>query len=326
MLKKNILFLRGICDTSEVKVKKINRDGSLHYVMTGSANLHKYLNNEHFDISTIVFDARENQDVVLYRTDAIFNQISDADTHAITLEKVENTYRYFKESIPIFNKPENIRKTKRDIIYDILHNIEKLHVPKTVRIYPNAPSDIYESIEKENLKFPVIFRKAGDHGGISTFLIKNSDEHFHAFCLNGEAYYLTEFVDYKNADGLYVKHRLVVVDGELFLRHVMFGKEWMLHHKNQLEMIEEREAYSRKFNAEVKPFIQPIISDIHARLGLDCFGMDCHIDSEMNILVFEINANMNIFAMAETTVFKEHLDAIRKALISMLIDGRKSAT
>lgn len=139
--------------------------------------------------------------------------------------------------------------------------------------------------------------------------------------MNGEAYYLTEFVDYKNADGLYVKHRLVVVDGELFLRHVMFGKEWMLHHKNQLEMIEEREAYSRKFNAEVKPFIQPIISDIHARLGLDCFGMDCHIDSEMNILVFEINANMNIFAMAETTVFKEHLDAIRKALIDHTFIG-----
>ncbi len=88
------------------------------------------------------------------------------------------------------------------MIYQLLQGIIKLHIPKTVKIQPTSPSDIYSIIEKEDFKFPVIFRKAGDHGGVSTILIKNKDEQFYPFPLSGQDYYLTQFVDYAE-DGIY---------------------------------------------------------------------------------------------------------------------------
>lgn len=61
-------------------------------------------------------------------------------------------------------------KTTRDNIYRLFQGIDKLHVPKTVKIQPKSPADIYETITKEGFSFPVIFRQAGDHGGISTIV------------------------------------------------------------------------------------------------------------------------------------------------------------
>jgi len=40
---------------------------------------------------------------------------------------------------------------------------------------------------------------------------------------------------------------------------------------------------------KIKQRNQPVISKIHQRLRLDYFDIDCSIDEEMNILIFEIN-------------------------------------
>ena len=210
-------------------------------------------------------------------------------------------------------------RTTRDNIYQLLHDIDKLHVPKTVRIRPKSPSDIYEAIEKENFEFPIIFRKAGDHGGVSTLLVKDENEMFYAFPLDGQDYYLTQFVDYADKDGIYVKYRLVVIDGKVYLRHVMFAESWMVHARNELEETKtDAKVISKRFLKENTPSIQLIVTEIYHRLGLDYFGIDCYIDKEMNLLAFEINANMNIFIQTENSVFKKHIEMTHHALIKMM--------
>ena len=96
----------------------------------------------------------------------------------------------------------------------------------------------------------------------------------------------------------------------------------MVHDKTQLEEIKAKQATSKRFNKDIKPLIQPIITEIHRRLGLDYFGIDCHIDNEMNLLVFEINANMNVFTTMQTSVFKKHAEKTLQALIKMLMKGK----
>ena len=318
MSKKNILFINGIPDNHKVKVRKIKKDGGVSWGGSGSANLSNFLQNDQFDLSTVTFDTNRDQKLPRKMIHAVFNEISDPDSHKIALKKADDFYKAVSGNLPFFNAPSNVMKTTRDNIYQILQGINKLHVPKTVRIQPKSPSDIYNTIKKEDFKFPVIFRQAGDHGGVSTILIKDTMEEFYTFPLDGRDYYLTQFVDYIE-DDLYRKHRLVVMDGEVYLRHVKFSDQWIVHQKTLISNPEElQKAASEHFLIEMKSVIQPIVKEIYNRLKLDYFGIDCYIDKDMNILVFEINANMSIFLQAEGDIFKDHVEVIRQALIKMI--------
>jgi len=93
----------------------------------------------------------------------------------------------------------------------------------------------------------------------------------------------------------------------------------MVHHKSQIKNPEKlQKIVAQQFTSQIKPKIQSIISEIYRRLELDFFGIDCYIDTEMNILVFEINANMNIFQKAKVEIFEKHLELIRKSIIKMI--------
>jgi len=318
MRKKNIAFISGISDNNQITVLGFQRNGALSYVLNGTSNVGNFLHNDLFNRLFITLDTLDQQQIALDNIDVVFNQISDPDTHKISLLKVDSLYASYGKKIPFFNTPANVRKTSRDNIYKLLHGIKKLTVPKTVRIQPRSASDIYSAIKKEKLKFPVILRKAGDHGGISTILIENENEQFYAFPLDGQDYYLTQFVDYAD-NGTYAKYRLIVVKGKVYLRHVIFSDHWMVHGRTQLdESRVMKQEISKRFTKEIKPSIQPTISKIHHSLGLEYFGIDCHIDHNMNILVFEINANMNVFIETEGSVFKKHVEMARKALIKIL--------
>ena len=317
MTKKHILFIYGVPDNHKVKVTKIEKNGNINWRISGSANISHYLENNFFDRLDIVFDTRMDQMLPGQMIHGVFNQISDPDTHKITLQKAENFYQAVSSRVAFFNLASDVMRTARYTVYQLLQGIDKLHVPKTVKIEPKSPKDIYNTIKEEGFEFPVIFRQAGDHGGISTIRVEDETERFYAFPLDGREYYLTQFVEYAQ-DGVYSKYRLVVVDGEVFIRHVIFSKEWMVHAANQLDD-KESEAYKKdiaeRFTREIKPKIQPIITEIYNRLQLDYFGIDCTIDSDMNLLIFEINANMNIFAQSKKTLFSKHIEMIRSALI-----------
>ncbi len=321
MAKKNILFLNGIPDDNSIKINQIHKNGNIKWGGSGSANLSDFLKNDFFDRSTVMFDTRGGQELPRQMVHGIFNQISDADTHKVALQKADDFYKAVSKHVAFFNPPYLVMKTTRDNIYSMLQGIDRLDVPKTVKIQPRCPQDVHDTIKKESFEYPVIFRQAGDHGGISTIRVEDETEQFYPFALDGRDHYLTQFVDYKNDNGIYVKYRLVVVDGEVFIRHAIFSKEWMVHAGSQLDEKESqlyKQNIIKRFTKEIKPKIQPIISEIHNRLKLDYFGIDCNIDSNMKLLIFEINANMNVFTQSKKTLFAKHIEMIRSALIKML--------
>lgn len=326
--KKTILFIDGIPDDRKVKVRKIEKDGTLRWRGSGSANLVSFLQTDLFHRSNIVFDTNRDQELPKQMIHAVFNQISDPDTHKITLSKAEDFYKHIPKHIPFFNIPSHIMQTTRDNIYRLLQGIDKLYVPKTVKIQPRSPSDIYDAVKKEGFSFPVIFRQAGDHGGISTIRVEDETEQFYAFALDGRDYYLTQFVEYANEEGIYAKYRLVVVDGEVFLRHVIFSDSWIIHSESRTFM-ESNKQYQqaekdifKTFDKQLKPKIQPMIKEIYDRVKLDYFGIDCAIDEALNITLFEANANMNILlnnAKSKDNIWTKQIDMIIRAIIKMIL-------
>jgi glutathione synthase/RimK-type ligase-like ATP-grasp enzyme len=321
MMKKNILFINGVADNSKVKVTRIEKNGTIKWMTRGSANISNYLQNNMFDCMNIVFDTRKDQQLPRQMIHGIFNQISDPDTNKISLQKVEELHKAISAKVPFFNIPSRIKDTTRDKIYTLLQGIDNLTVPKTVKIEPKSPQEIYDAIQKEGFEFPVIFRQAGEHGGISTIRVDDEREQFYPFALDGRAYYLTQFVEYAEEDGLYKKYRLMVVDGKVYLRHVKVSAGWMVHHKSQIDNPEELQKIGAKFFSDNKETIQKVVTKIYDRLQLDYFGIDCSIDQTLNLLVFEINPSMGVFLQAKNDIFSKNVDVLRQAVIKM-IDSR----
>jgi len=319
MKKKNILFLKGINDDRRVIVFSVTNNNHYNIGIDGSSNIYEFLNSERFSKHELCFDTNQDQKLFLKDVDVVFNQIADSDSHTIALSKAAFLEKQINGKIPFFNKAENIRKTARDEVYRLLDGEEDLTVPKTIKIVPDTPDKVYEEIRKAGMVLPVILRKAGDHGGISTILIENDKEQFHAFPLDGRAYYLTQFIEQEKYQGLYRKIRLIVINGEVFLRHIMFSEEWMVHNKNQKEDLKEIAHFSKRFNKEVKPKITDVIIRIHKIIGLDYFGIDCDIDENGNITIYELNATMNVLYSRDSSIFKKHVERIRDALITMLV-------
>ena len=310
--------MNGVPDNRSVIGKNITKNGQVIWEINGSAHVSRYLENELFNRINILFDVSQNQELPRQMIHGVFNEISDPDTHKIALQKAEDFYKAVSVHVPFFNIPSHVMRTTRDNISRLLQGIDKLYVPKTVRIQPKTPSEIHAMIKKEGFRYPVIFRQAGDHGGISTIRVNDETEQFHAFALDGRDYYLTQFVEYAE-DGLYKKYRLIVIDGEVHLRHVKISAGWMVHHKSQIKNPEKiQKIVAKRFTSEIKPKIQPVISEIYSRIQLDFFGIDCYIDDKMNILVFEINANMSIFQKAKVEIFEKHLEMIRQKVIKMI--------
>ena len=327
-MKANILFIDGIRDDSKVSIVSITQD-DISYNVGGSCNLFNHINSEYFNKHILILDANEttNLNIDFNNVHLIVNQISEYDTHKSVLAKVDVLENQIP--IPFINSAKNIVKTTRDSIYKLLNNYEKLIIPKTVRIKPSHPKDIINTIEKEEFIFPILLRECGNHGGFRTVLIKNSEElkDMYVLALDGREYYMTQYLECKEND-IYKKYRLAVVNGEVFIRHVLFYNDWMVHSESRNFMDKNPKYYDlesaifEKFDDEIKPKIKDSIDFIYKKLDLDYFGIDCLIDKDMNITIFEINANMNILLNTNKNTEKQ-TNRIIKAVTDLIINKKR---
>lgn len=318
--KKRVLFTKGIADDNLVTVAKVSNFNNLVYSPGGSCNVFKYLKSGIFSKTLVTLDRKNIRRIKIEDYDILFNQISDPDTHKKVLNKLASLINRSKKRIVCINHPKSIFETSRDNIYDKLHDIEKLIVPKTVKTTPKSPDDIRTSIKTSGLQYPVLFRKAGDHGGVSTILLNSEDEveiRTYPFALDGREYYLTRFHDY-GREGIFTKYRLAVIDGEVFIRHVICSNEWMVHAKSKnIKFASMEKILLNSFEEELKPKIKENIKEIYKRLSLDYFGIDCSINDKGEMCIFEINANMNILIGATANTIG-YVEKIKNALTNMI--------
>ena len=145
----------------------------------------------------------------------------------------------------------------------------------------------------------------------------------HVYPYDGSDFYLTQFVDYADDDGFYRKLRMVVIDGVPLYRHLLIDRKWMIHASSTRFMMEneslmqEATALQESFDRDTLPAIRPVIDEITRRLQLEYYGIDCNLRSDGKILVFEINANMNILLNYNPRLAPQ-LQLIRRHIRAML--------
>lgn len=224
----------------------------------------------------------------------IVNYLADADIYDVPLRKADRIVRQMER--PAFNAPASVLGTRRDLASQSLADVQGVHMPRTIRAAANAPADLIAAVERAGLTYPLLVRRTGTHGGVGMVKLDRAEDLASAQIRFGEGeLYVTEFVDFADADGLYRKHRLVVVGEEIFMRHVIVGETWLLHAERRAQDTGAEElAALAGFEESTGPAIRTAMLGIARTLGLDYFGVDCSIRPDGQVLVFEANACMNI--------------------------------
>jgi hypothetical protein len=140
-------------------------------------------------------------------------------------------------------------------------------------------------------------RVPGFHGGFNIIRIERKDaiEGIARLRRSGEALYATEFRDFVSPDGRYHKFRVVVVGNEIHLRTCIIGDNWLLGRGYRAPDSEKEERNQLEtFDKTLAPHLALAFKEIARRLVVDYFGVDCNIDKNEQVLLFEANACMNI--------------------------------
>jgi tetratricopeptide (TPR) repeat protein len=223
--------------------------------------------------------------------DLIFNLIADPDTAEHALEGADRFLQ--RTTKPFLNDPAKVRRTRRHLIPDLLAGISNLNVPRTVaaRRLDLLAGDLAYS-------YPLLARPAGSHGGENLEKLDDAQGlRRYLEAMSGADVYLTPYVDYRSADGLFRKYRILFIDRKIYPLHLCIDDKWKAHYYTSLMrdhqwMRDAEAALLEDIGAAFSPTLQAAATSIAERLDLDYAGMDCAVTQAGELLVFEANANM----------------------------------
>jgi Flp pilus assembly protein TadD/glutathione synthase/RimK-type ligase-like ATP-grasp enzyme len=276
-----------------------------------------------YDTDTLaLFDSGKPDMSALGPFDLVVNLISDADQSEAVLPLAASLAAQLGK--PVINDPGRISHTTRDAITELLSEIPGCRTPNILRL-PGDKDVSAIVLEAELLfSFPLLVRPAGTHGGddfekcadaaaLAEFLTPRNGDH-----------YLIQFIDYASADGHFRKYRFIFVGEKVMPYHLCIGNDWKVHHvstdmANQPWMQQEEAAFLANPGAVFSPTHYQTLNAIRERIGLDYFGIDCALDREGNLVVFEVNASMLVHARNEGFLYKDaYVRAIKDAFDAML--------
>lgn len=314
-MKKNILFISALPDHHRVNVVSANLNGVLKYKYPGTCDFYHYMSPPDWNKKQILLDHRDKPIQLSPQTHYLFNQVAEPDTHTRGLEQVQNLLERYPQ-LPVFNAPSQIVNTRRDRVYQRLKQIEGLVVPQTVCMQPRSPQDVQACMAEANMQYPVIVKAAGSHNGQHMVRLENERDLFKldAFAFDGRPYYLIQYYE-TGQNGIYKKHRLVMVRGQFYPRHLCVWDHWAIEFRKSYDFMAQNPAYFdeeaefiQQFATRWAPTLAPLGAQIYEHLPIDFVGLDCCFLPDGRLLLFEMNANM--LMLTSNSGKPAHIEAI----------------
>lgn len=215
----------------------------------------------------------------------------------------------------------------------------RLRLPDTLRQtgahVPVASEMRRDALESGTLAipFPIIARPAGSHAGTGLERLRTAEDcASYVMQHEAQAYFVSPFVDYASDDGFFRKYRIVFVDGTPFPVHLAISKNWMIHYYNaQMAenqwMRDEEARFLADLRAAFPDKAYETLENIARSVGLEYFGIDCSIDRDGRVLVFEADPAMLVHSSDPPELYPykaAFVPRIYRAIEAML-DGRKAA-
>jgi glutathione synthase/RimK-type ligase-like ATP-grasp enzyme len=264
--------------------------------------------------------------------DVLFVAIAESEANIPLLQKIQPHMDVWPR--PVLNRPERIALLSRDNNCALLKSVPGLDMPSTVRIARHDLMQIGEGTLPvtsviDDGDFPVIVRPVDSHAGKGLERIGDRSE-IAAYLqanLHGE-FFISRFVDYRNADGLFRKYRIVLIKGRPYLCHMGISSHWMIHYLNagMAESAEKRAEEAQvmaDFDHSFALRHRAVFEAIHQCVGLDYVGIDCAESADGKLLIFEVDSCMIVHAVDSVDIFPYKQPQMHKvfgAFYQMLVD------
>lgn len=259
------------------------------------------------------------------RYDVVWNAIAESPDAISYLELAARVAE--SQEKPALNSPVKVIATSRLRLPDTLRHTEA-HVP---HVREARGEDIERG--ETGIAFPIITRPAGSHAGMGLARLTSASECSPYVKDNpAQAYYVSPFIDYSNDDGMFRKYRIVFVDGKPYPVHLAISPNWMIHYYNapmaeNQWMRDEEATFLADLQAVFNGTRYATLEAIANAVGLEYFGIDCSIDRDGRVLVFEADPAMLVHTSDPPDLYpykKQYIPRIYRAIEEML-DRRKSA-
>lgn len=248
--------------------------------------------------------------------DVVFNAIGDVDSSAAALAAASDLLA--RTHAPVLNQPARVSRTGRCEQAERLRRIDGVVTPGIRRIRRSQLSELVP---------PVLVRAPGYHAGKHfERLDEPGDRERAAQTLPEGDLFAIEFLDTRDAEGLYTKYRVVAVGGRLFPVHLAISHQWKVHYFSaemaSSSAYREREArFLAAPEASVGRSAWERLEGIIRDVGLDYAGIDFTLDRAGNVVVFECNATMAVRYPPDEPMWEYRrpaVDAIMEAMRAML--------
>jgi glutathione synthase/RimK-type ligase-like ATP-grasp enzyme len=267
--------------------------------------------------------------------DVLFVAIGQSDANTPLLVDIAHALQSWPR--PVFNMPDRIALLSRDSACALLHSAPGVMMPQTARVLRQALAQIGlgQLPLADHLldgAFPLIVRPVDSHAGRGLVkLDEPADIAAYLQDIPQDEFYLSRFVDYRGADGLFRKCRIVLIGGRPFVCHMAISGNWMIHYLNagmteSAEKCAEEARFMECFDEEFALKHTAAFRAIYERMGLDYLGIDCAETPDGRLLIFEVDSNMVVHALDPVDKFpykQPQMQKVFAAFRQMLLDAMR---
>jgi len=261
-----------------------------------------------------------DHDVVLV---AVGDVESDARALAVARRIIART------AAPILNHPDDVARTSRLEQAGRLATIAGVrtaHVAAATRTQLAGPDGV-ATVAALGFAFPLLLRSPGYHNGQFFERVAGPDELAErAAAMPGEDRLVLSYEDTRGADGAFRKLRMMAIDGTLYPVHLAVSRDWKVHYvSSAMRDVAAFRAEEARFLDDPAAFLGEraltALGQVAATMRLDYGGIDFTLDAHGDVVVFEANGAMGIFAPDDDPRWDYRRAAIaraRAAVVTMI--------
>ena len=226
--------------------------------------------------------------------------------------------------IAVVNPSWVISATTRPLIARRLAHQAGVRMPHCTH-YQAGASTLTEHVQAQGHAYPVLLRAPGRHGSAGLLRIDDADA-LARVDVAVRSCTVTDFVDFRSADGLWRKYRFVYAGDRLFRRHMLVDAEWNLvgaarrFMRDRPALLEEEQAWLEEPVMLENDSIEARVMHQFRAVQLDFGAIDCALLADGNLVVFELNACLQLTnapsqAISERRPYEANNDEILRALV-----------
>jgi hypothetical protein len=226
--------------------------------------------------------------------------------------------------LPVVNPTWAVNATTRPLAARRLAHQAGVRAPHC-SLYAGGAVTLAEHVAARGHRYPVLLRPPGKHGSVGLVRADDANElAAHAAAL--PACTVTDFVDFRSADGLWRKFRMVYAGDRLFRRHVLTDRAWNITRaarefmRERPELVAEEQEWIRRPVTLDDGSIEARVMHQFRALQLDFGVIDFALPPDGDLVVFEINACVQLTnrvdaqAAGDRRYFEANNDEILDAL------------